>query len=137
MAIENLWEGLLDVNPQKPAFLEILSQQITYLSEMTGGKLLGSLDRFEVSEKITYDMDIVVPALDDYSFTLLSVLKGPSAYPLTVEYGLENRESQQCQNEEEFKQAIKAIFSSEKTRDAISSTLSLIDGESDYLPHNE
>jgi hypothetical protein len=82
-------------------------------------------------------MDIVVPALDDYSFTLLSVLKGPGAYPLDVEYGLENREVQQCQNEEEFKKAIKAIFFSEKTQDAILSTLSLIEGESGYLQDGE
>lgn len=136
MTVENLWEGLV-LNPPKPIFLEILSQQISYLSEMTHGKLVGSLERFEVAEKIRYDMDIVVPALDDYSFTLLSVLKGPGAYPLDVEYGLENREPQQCQNEEEFKNAIKAVFFSEKTQDAISSTLSLIDGESNYLPHDE
>jgi hypothetical protein len=137
MAVENLWEGLV-LNPPKPIFLEILSQQITYLSEMTEGKLVGSLERFEVADnKIRYDMDIVVPALDDYSFTLLSVLKGPGAYPLDVEYGLENRELQQCQSEAEFKKAIKAVFSSEKTQDAISSTLSLIDAESNYLPHDE
>jgi hypothetical protein len=50
MAVENLWEGLV-LNPPKPIFLEILSQQIIYLSEMTEGKLVGSLERFEVAEK--------------------------------------------------------------------------------------
>lgn len=120
--IQNLWpETVGNTNIVMPK--EILLKQAQYLSEMTKNLLTvqvrsGRSVSVKGDNSLSHDFIIVAPALGNYQFTLLKVTHDFSIYPLSVIDALENL-SYQANNEANFIEILRRIFSGSKTQNAI------------------
>lgn len=127
---EDLW-GFKDSNELEISTQEmpdaILKEQIALLGEKTKYVLYGKTRTIKVrSEDIEFKLatifDLVVPALDNYSKTILIMYSNPEAeFPVAISVGNsyeEDRESftpqYTCENKDEFVASVKDILSSEE-----------------------
>lgn len=93
---------------------------------MTGGALQGDVSVNRRDSEFSLDLDIVVPALDNYRYNVANARHNLDLYPVTVVPGWDsyNREVMvKCANEREFEIALEKILSSEKVRRVIASLL--------------
>ncbi|MBX4259754.1 hypothetical protein KTC96_24830 (plasmid) [Clostridium estertheticum] len=103
----------------------ILKEQVALLSDKTGGELYGKVTNCKVTKQdIEYEMasifDIIVPRLDNYSTTILTMYSHPeSEYPIAITVGskyisdLEDFEPKyECNNKEDFENHIRQILTS-------------------------
>lgn len=125
--IKNLWpDDLANVKITMPK--EILLQQGNYISELTKNLIVADVKTDQgvlqgTDEKVMVHRFILkAPTMGNYSFNLLRVMHNFGIYPVTVWNGL-TEEKTIAENEEEFMQIIGAIFSSNETRNAISSII--------------
>jgi len=110
---KNLW-GNLDITriPETPAV--ILQAQAGMLGELTNNIVLARLDNRSSRDNFSYDLDLYVPALDGYIFTLLRIQYDIRLYPVVIYelFGSEGR-GVQVENETQFVEQIESILSSE------------------------
>ncbi|MTI86126.1 MAG: hypothetical protein FH756_20090 [Firmicutes bacterium] len=105
----------------------ILKEQISLLAEKTNNILYGKPTFIKVrSEEINFKVatvfNVVVPALDNYSKTLLIMYSNPeSEFPVAISVGSSYEEDCEwfdpkysCNNKEEFETSIKEILSSDE-----------------------
>ena len=98
----------------------------------TGGKvknisIKSSLAKEETGYSIATKFELVVPALDNYTYTLFIMYSNPEKnYPLSITVGsameddLENfNPNYECKNKEEFIDALRAILSSEAVKEVV------------------
>ncbi|MEK6301201.1 MAG: hypothetical protein AABO41_10805 [Acidobacteriota bacterium] len=121
----NLWPEDIAVT-QIVAPVAILKEQAALLGERTKNLVEGRVTQrkrdFMDFSKLTYDFDLVAPALDHYQYRLFSISHNVEFYPLTIDNSDALNDSQlHVNDEEEFLHALGQIFSSEKTKGVIKS----------------
>lgn len=125
MSIENLWGDLSDLETvQTPK--AILQQQAALLTSATRGVLHGFVTNVETAHLgFEYDLEVVVPALNNYRYELLSIYHGVDIYPTFVrsvhlESASYSAGPVRCENESEFCECIQRILSSKSVRTVLS-----------------
>ncbi len=125
MNAHNLWGTLPGTDEIKPP-AAILREQATRLSDLTNHVLEGRVRTIREGEHIVNFLDIVAPALQGYTFTVLEIKHGIEFYPLWYKSITANGSPasyQECQTEEAFLANLKAILSSHEIRKVITSLL--------------
>lgn len=101
----------------------ILKMQAAKLGEKTGGIILGEVQARVLGETIRSDFNLIVPALSNYRYRLLSITHGFEQYPVEI-HGIPGREVLLSGNNEgEFLDALRQILQSESTRRVIESLI--------------
>ncbi|MCI8897529.1 MAG: hypothetical protein HFI60_05530 [Lachnospiraceae bacterium] len=113
----------------------ILKEQAELLAEKTDGIIYGRITnmKFQPQDReIIYNLatvfEVVVPLLDNYSYTLLTIYSRPERdYPVAITVGsnlIDDAENfmplYECQDKEAFIQALKTVLSSEEVNSNIS-----------------
>jgi hypothetical protein len=114
--------------------LAILREQANALTEQTGGLLVGSVASRPVAwtgivpqlgtkkADLAIRLDIQVPALNNYSYGLMTYWQPVELYPGYLEHALDDALA--VSDEAEFVEALKGILHSDHTRRVIGSLLS-------------
>jgi hypothetical protein len=121
MVTVDLWGELPDVEEIKTPFV-ILKEQAELLTEKTGGLLVGEASQrlFDegFQEKFECVLRIVIPTLNNYNYTILSLSYGLGVYPLSLTAA--SKPPVECSDEDEFKKELGKILKSKETQDVIS-----------------
>lgn len=139
MAIaEDLW-GELPRAEEIQAPRRILREQAQVLSDRTKRILVGQVETKSFIDGFQDTLVIIVPLLNNYTVDILEVRYPLAMYPLSIvdllEPSKESLEIQQmglrgkpikCQNEQDFRAALKQILQSEHVHKAIGSLLALV-----------
>ena len=123
MASKNLWGNLsnLPIVRSPKAFLQ---EQADCLTKETGGTLVGDIDASQSSRGgFAYDLDIQVPALNNYVYTVLRIAHDVKLYPLTV-HSAHLTTSLRCEDEQEFEKAVSSILGSKDVKQILARLLS-------------
>ena len=122
MSVKNLWGDLSElervVTPK-----EILLEQASLLTEATKGVLVGQVSNNSIYGKFAYDLEVSVPALNNYTYTILTIQHQIELYPvriITNGFVL----STECGSEKEFISALTDILSSKEVKFVLSRLLS-------------
>ena len=120
MAANNLWGDLSDLESVRTP-KGILKEQSEYLTEAMGGFLLGRIIALQTAgSEFIYDLDVVVPALNRYVYTVLSIRHTVELYP--VELSAEKPPiNVTCENEKDFVEAVSSVLSSAQVKAVLSS----------------
>ena len=118
----SLWGELpVDIKIETP--LSILKAQAAILSKVSGGLLEGKVSKYENREyQLSHELQIVVPALGNYSLAVVSIQHQITLYPVTVYANLENKEWA-CDDAEELKEQLGFILQGESVRRAVGALL--------------
>lgn len=124
--IEDLWPDLNPTGIVTPA--AILKTQAVVLSQKSKGVLLGEVETWSTSQGIHHRLLLVVPALDNYRYELLSVHHSITVYPVYVDSspvpftpgeskGIDGFLARRMiQDEERFREWLKEVFGATETR---------------------
>ena len=141
-----------DLWPEDFGHISELKAPVTILKEQASllGKKTSNLVEAEVVQyssptpgKFDYTFYIVAPVLDNYKYKLFTISHGIDSYPVTIYVGedmqaeidlaeidlTEPREKLVAESESEFVEVLKKIFSTEKTKRAIGTLLSMASEE--------
>ena len=121
----NLWPEDIALT-QIVAPVAILKEQAALLGERTKNLVEGRVTQrkrdYLYPLTLTYDFDLVAPALDHYQYRLFSISHDVEFYPLTIDNSDALNDNQlHVNDEEEFLSALGQIFSSDKTKGVIKS----------------
>src|SRR5580704_14983057 len=120
---ENLWGDLSNFEIVRTP-KAILKEQADLLTQATSGVLEGAVNEEESSIKdFRYDLDIRVPTLNRYIYTVLSVHHDLELYPARVRSS-SPRVDQECDDEPKFAEVIGFILSSKEIRHILSRLIS-------------
>jgi len=128
MSSKSLWGDLSDLETV-PTPKSILLEQATYLTEATDNLLVGIIDDQDTTAhggEFIYELNVQVPALNNYSFTLARVLHNIDLYPVVVYSSIALEKPAQCSNEDDFKRTLSDILSSGEVKKILSSLLSQV-----------
>jgi hypothetical protein len=121
---KNLWGDLSALEKIRTP-KSILQEQAGYLSQVTEGMLVAKVDddMAPIGGTFRYDLDIHVPALNDYVYTLLSIRHPLELYPVQLS---SNRPPKliNCADEQALQDAIESILSSSDVKKVLSRLLS-------------
>jgi len=118
----NLWGDVIESGPLRQP-VTILREQASILTRLTKGVLQGEVKSNVVSGHAGIDFNIVVPALNDYSYNLLTVTHDLlKFYPLML-MTLPDYEKQSARDEGEFMAILASILGSKDTHTLIQSLL--------------
>jgi hypothetical protein len=81
--IEDLWPDLNPIAIVTPA--SILKTQAAALSQKTRGLLQGEVETWSAEQTIYHQLTLVVPALENYRYSLLRIHHSPTLYPVYVD----------------------------------------------------
>ncbi len=122
MSVNSLWGDLSDlervVTPR-----EILSEQANLLTQATKGVLVGQVSNNNISDGFSYDLEVRVPCLNNYSYTILTVQHKIDLYPVSIVTNGGGRYTH-CASEEQFISALTNILSSKEVKLVLSRLLS-------------
>lgn len=126
MARESMWGEVPKSGKGIKRPSDYLDEQAAILSRIYTYDLRGEVTQ-EVSSggRISIDFDIYVPSLGSYRYSLLKVTHRLGIYPLIL-YDLANNKDYTCEDEEQFKQALRETLSSPVVRKVIEDILTLI-----------
>lgn len=118
MEIPNLWPPELFANIDRDSPVSVLRMQAAYLRDHTRGLVLGrvhSRTRGAVGD-VAHSLDLVVPVIEDYAYTLLTVEHGVDPYPATVlvEDGMDV--AFMAENVGALEEHLRDVFGRERTR---------------------
>jgi hypothetical protein len=122
MSSKNLWGDLKELEIIRSP-KSILQEQADYLTKATEGVLMGKVDEDVRRSTFSYDLDVVVPSLNDYAYTLLTILHPLEFYPVQIKAGKPPTDIT-CPSEEAFERAIGTILSSPEVRKVLSRLVS-------------
>ncbi len=128
MTANNLWGELPDGEGIRTPY-SILKEQITFLEQGTKGLLTGSIARQSSSNQTTLILQIIAPALNNYSFEVTTIKHEMSLYPLDIANharGVWTR----CADEQAFMTNLEEILKSPRVKNVISGLLAQIKAES-------
>jgi hypothetical protein len=118
---QSLWK-IPDVSHLRPPVI-ILKEQASSLANETQGVLVGEVRTLPTSNQsnMQFTLDIVVPSLNSYRFTVLQINQPLTMYPLSVLpfYG----SNSQINDETQLTTALADILSSDQMQRVISSLL--------------
>ncbi len=127
MVTNNMWGGLEDVETVRTP-TAILRGQAEMLGKVTNKLLEGEVDVRTTGASLFYvDLNVIVPNLENYSYTVLTVKHSILIYPLEIVKTVDG-EDYECDNEEEFLRDLGTILSSKEMRGVISALLSQAKG---------
>jgi hypothetical protein len=116
---KNLWGDLSALETVRSP-KKILLEQAAALTAATKGILVGEVDaRDAVGGFFAYDLDITVPTLNNYVYTVLSVRHPLELYPVTVLTSKPPR-TVSCSDEQEFETTLETILGSAEVRNVLS-----------------
>ncbi len=118
---ENLW-GELPVDEAITTPFSVLKEQATQISTLTKQVLIGDVSlnqRIKKNDKISYTLKISAPSLNYYSTDIVTVTYPPEIYPLTVYNEVEGGHFYNVEDLASLKDALKKVFTAEKTRKII------------------
>jgi hypothetical protein len=122
----NLW-GQLPPTEKIRTPTQILKEQATALDDMTKGALQGSVTvRHDSQGTFNIDLDIVAPALDNYTYNVLEASHGLNLYPVKVRPGwkkFEYKEHFECADEEQLDLALGQVLTSPEVKRVITTLL--------------
>jgi hypothetical protein len=81
--LDDLWPDLNSATIITPA--SILKTQAAALSQKTNGLLQGEVETSFRGKSIIHEFDLVVPALENYRYSLLRIHHEPTLYPVYVD----------------------------------------------------
>lgn len=126
MSDENLWGELPSGNEFKPP-LTILREQATLLSDITNKILVADVRVKRQGTSISFSLRIVAPALDNYTYVVLSVTHDLFMYPVEVTnltlMTQKGPPTYTCNDEDAYKSVLKAVLSSQPVHRVISSLI--------------
>lgn len=120
-ATQSLWGELPVVDAIRLPVI-ILREQATKLTELTNGLLQGEVTTRKVHDELRHNLLIVAPALDNYSFNVLSTRHGVIAYPVIIN-SFATQKEYNSSNEKEFVEAIANILSSAEVHKTLGALL--------------
>ena len=122
MSARNLWGdlGALEI-VRTPK--DILKEQASFLTKATEGVLVGNVDEMDANGDVRYDVDVQVPSLNDYTYTLLSITHGLDLYPVRVSPRAAAL-TETCDDETEFEAVLRTVLSSKQVKLILSRLLS-------------
>ena len=104
----------------------ILKEQASLLHEKTGWSLEGKVSTHVEGKSFEHYFYIVAPALDNYHYRLFKVKHEIEPFPLWIYSEALPNPEHEAGTSDEFIQALKAIFASEKTRKLVVTLLAQI-----------
>ncbi len=125
MAQESMWGDVPKGGKGIKRPLDYLNEQADILSRMYTYDLRGEVTLDISGGRISIDFSILVPSLDSYRYSILKVRHRLGIYPLTL-YDLVNNKNYECEDEEQFKQALRETLSSPAIRRVIEDILTLL-----------
>lgn len=129
----DLWPEDLGVATDIKPPVAILREQADLLTKKTQGKLEGRITSSGKPDKtFTHQFFITAPALDEYSFRLLSIHHPIDYYPLVLSFDAVNR-STQCGDESEYINVLRDTLADEKTKKIITAILAQLEFEGKQL----
>jgi hypothetical protein len=141
---KNLWGEIPKAEIKRTPYT-ILKEQASQLSRITNGLLIGDVyknlkqnplasnliaqnnpSQSGYQERFVNILRIKAPSLNNYTYSVVQVEYPITLYPAKVRGLAVEDFSQECQNEEEFEQALGEILSSEPVKRAVSTLLAQI-----------
>jgi hypothetical protein len=121
--VESFWAIPDAANIRTP--LTILREQAAALTEQTKGTLVGMVEAHQgAGDTLEVSLEVLVPALNDYRYRLLSYGQPVELYPGLLRTG--NDGIRPVVDEANFVSMIKSVLSSEKVRNILTSLLSQV-----------
>ena len=125
---EDLWPDLNPVAIVTPA--SILKTQAAALSHKSNGLLQGEVQTWAQRENIYHRFNLVVPALENYRYSLLRIHHLPTIYPVYVDdspipvvegfdtswNAAEERTTYVLQDEDSFREWLRKAFAAPETK---------------------
>lgn len=122
MAERNMWGDFKDVEKIKtPAVY--LREQADILSKNTNSVLMGEVtSEVSPSGRFRVELDIMVPTLNNYRYTVVTIRHGLKIYPINI---TDNTNSLvfECKDEEQFLSKLEPILSSPGIKRVISTLI--------------
>ena len=122
--VKNLWGDLSSLEKVRTP-KTILEEQASLLTDATGGMLVGEVKDESLFGGFKYSLEVIVPALNRYSYTILTVDYPVDVYPVTLKAS-RPVVWDQCGNEEELVTGIEKILSSREIRSALATLKSQV-----------
>jgi len=126
---KNLWGDLGNIEQMSTPAV-VLAEQGSMLSELTKNRLIGNVET-EASYKpslksygFSSTLHIVVPGMNNYTYSLLTIDYPIDLYPLVVRNYVDESQAL-CNTEEELIGKLQEILSSEKVQKVLSTLISL------------
>lgn len=124
MTIKSFWGNLNELEivrtPKK-----ILQEQASFLTTATEASLIGQVDdQRTMVPDFTYSLEVRVPSLNNYTFTLLSIEHSLELYPLEVKRYALAEPSIRCSNQAAFESLLEGYLSSKEVKSILSKLLS-------------
>ena len=118
-ASTDLWGEIEATQIRTP--LVILREQAALLGRKTKNLVEASVRTHANGDTLRHSFDLVVPALDNYTYNLFTIVHGPSIYPVTVRY-----KDTSLETEQEFIEWLGATLSSLETKRIVATLLSQV-----------
>jgi hypothetical protein len=122
MSAKNLWGDLSALEIVRTP-KDILKEQASFLTKATEGVLVGNVDEMDANGDFRYDLDVQVPSLNDYTYTLLSITHGIDLYPVRVSARAAGL-TETCDDEKDFEAVLRKVLSSKEVKLILSRLLS-------------
>ncbi len=122
MSSKNLWGDLSDLETVRTP-KAILQEQADFLTGATEGALVGNVGVPFVVVGFQYSLDVQVPSLNHYVYTILTISHNVNLYPVRVDANA-TALSVACEDEEQFEETISQILSSKEVKRVLSRLLS-------------
>jgi hypothetical protein len=125
--IEDLWPELIPAAIVTPK--SILKTQVTALEQKSNGLLHGQVETWTNGDRIYHRFYLVVPALENYRYSLLRIHHSASAYPVSVDESPIREEADfirpwpMLPDESSFRNWLRNVFSSDETKRVLESLL--------------
>jgi hypothetical protein len=115
---KNLWGDLSQLEAIRSP-KAVLLEQAQLLTDATKGVLVGVVgEREEYGDNFGYDLDVTVPTLNNYSYTVLTIRHSLDLYPVAIAARRPPKDLT-CDNEQDFERALEAILGSAEVKDVL------------------
>jgi hypothetical protein len=119
MTSKNLWGDLRNFETIRTP-KAILEEQARYLTDATGGLLVGNVDpRAQSPSAFAYDLDVQVPSLNNYVYTVLSISHDVDLYPVVIKCS-KPIVRLDCEDQQQFEVSIGSILASPEVKHVLS-----------------
>jgi len=114
---EDFWP---EITPGKMATpVALLREQAGLLGQKTRNLVVGEVRSGQKGEEFTHNLNLVAPALGRYTYTALTISHGIALYPVAIQNRVRQTRPFVVRSEEELKDALKDILSSEEMKHLI------------------
>ena len=123
MGSKSMWGNIQKIKRIKVPIV-YLREQADLLGEISDNLLFGEIKQRDSDDGLIIDLNIRVPALNNYTYTILTLTQNPvSLYPLKIQEFPDDYEYA-CNNEKEFLADLESILSSDGVKKVIQNLIS-------------